>query len=534
MYFVLHVKKLKSFEVTSIGRHNERSENNKSVCHANEDIDPEKTKLNYNLVENILGTMLQRCNKRIEESGCKTRITKASVFVVEVVISASPEWFATADEKKRKLYFKKALKYFQEKYGKENIVSAVVHLDETTPHMHIDIVPLVKDRDKIKLSAKDLVGGKYGLQKWHTDFATYMHDQGFVELKRGENTGGVRHKTVEEYKAENAKKYKEQKRFKEELVEKLKPQGIIASLLKECRLSKEDAGHLIELLTSKDSYIAELEKENRILKSAAESLERKYHDENAKKCSLSTELLIKEREYKEKIDKLEREKKDSGDSYDKLNSEYQLVCEENKKYKKLCELADKTCGSIEKLQEVLDKEIQIKEAMYKNEDRNYLEEIERKIKAASDDALKAEERAKVAIEEADRAEQRRKTAIDEERRAIEAVKEFQNEVETEKRKLDELIENSKRAHGILNVAYENSYLKDPQKIVDAVVGKLEEGSRITLTRLTKENENLKTEILKLRKILKENGIDAYDNSSRDSRKNKSTSMNHKNDGYRHS
>ena len=91
------------------------------------------------------------------------------------------------------------------KFGEENILSAVVHLDERTPHMHVCFVPITKDG---KLSSKTLIGGPTGLVKLQDDFYSHMFNH-FPELKRGIPKRITHRKHLPTYLFKNADKLME-------------------------------------------------------------------------------------------------------------------------------------------------------------------------------------------------------------------------------------------------------------------------------------------------------------------------------------
>ena len=66
-------------------------------------------------------------------------------MVDEWIISSDREFFDTGHSERNEGYFQSALAYFQQKFGSENVMYASVHYDETTPHMHMGIVPMTKD-----------------------------------------------------------------------------------------------------------------------------------------------------------------------------------------------------------------------------------------------------------------------------------------------------------------------------------------------------------------------------------------------------
>ena len=119
--------------------------------------------------------------KQIAEAKCRTR--SDSVRVVEALITASPEFFEKKSPKQIKDFFDDALTFVQAHQAPETIISAVVHMDERTPHMHLSFVPLTKDK---RLSAKEIPGNKKKLTQWQDGFWKHMVKK-YPELERGES-----------------------------------------------------------------------------------------------------------------------------------------------------------------------------------------------------------------------------------------------------------------------------------------------------------------------------------------------------------
>lgn len=95
-------------------------------------------------------------------------------------MTVSPE-FAKAHDAEMPEYFNRAFEFLKERVGEENIISAVVHMDEKTPHMHLCFVPLTKDK---RLSAKEILGNKKNMIRWQDDFYACMSER-WPELERG-------------------------------------------------------------------------------------------------------------------------------------------------------------------------------------------------------------------------------------------------------------------------------------------------------------------------------------------------------------
>ena len=111
--------------------------------------------------------------ERTEKAGCRLR--KDSVMMIETLITASPELFREMSREEMMDFMKRAYTFVAERVGEDNIVSAVIHLDEKTPHMHLCFVPLTKDH---RLCAKEILGNRTHLSKyWQDGFFEYMHEQ---------------------------------------------------------------------------------------------------------------------------------------------------------------------------------------------------------------------------------------------------------------------------------------------------------------------------------------------------------------------
>lgn len=130
------------------------------------------------------------------EARAPEKIRKNAVHALEYFVGASPEKMAVMSRTQQDAYFRKALDWFEARHGKDNVLSAVIHRDETTPHMQILVIPLDA---RGRLNARELVGGKATLSKMQTDFA---HEVGIsFGLERGRERSQARHQTIKEYYA---------------------------------------------------------------------------------------------------------------------------------------------------------------------------------------------------------------------------------------------------------------------------------------------------------------------------------------------
>ena len=174
-YAIMRIEKLKLGAVTHICNHHERL---KERYKSNPDIDPDRTHLNYH-IHQPKDKYRPAVLARIAESGAKRR--KDSVVLQDCIATASPEWINELSYEKQQEFFNHAYQYFTDTFGEQNIISAVVHMDEKNPHMHLCFVPITEDN---RLSSKDLIGGPKGLVKHQDNFYAHMVEK-FPDLNRG-------------------------------------------------------------------------------------------------------------------------------------------------------------------------------------------------------------------------------------------------------------------------------------------------------------------------------------------------------------
>lgn len=174
---ILRFAKHKAGPAGALEAHHERT---KEKYASNPDIDMSKSKYNFHIVQPTQ-KYRKEINSRIKAAGCKTR--KDSTMFVDTIITASPEFFKGRDRKEIQTYFTEAVAFMEEKIGRGNIFSAVVHMDEKTPHLHLCFTPITEDG---RLSAKEILGNRAQLSKWQDEFHAHMKKQ-FPILKRGDS-----------------------------------------------------------------------------------------------------------------------------------------------------------------------------------------------------------------------------------------------------------------------------------------------------------------------------------------------------------
>ena len=173
-YAILRFAKHKGGASKALSAHHERT---KDSYASNPDIDLSRTAQNFHLVT-PRWSYEQEIKHRIQTAGCRVR--KDSVKFVDTLVTVSPE-FAKAHEAEMPEYFRRAFDFLKMRVGEDNIISAVVHMDEKTPHLHLCFVPLTKDN---RLSAKEILGNKKAMIQWQDDFYACMAER-WPELERG-------------------------------------------------------------------------------------------------------------------------------------------------------------------------------------------------------------------------------------------------------------------------------------------------------------------------------------------------------------
>lgn len=212
-YAIIRNTNYKMKNLSGIYRHNER----KNTNYSNKDIKKQNSKLNYSLkapystYEKVFKDMKTKYN-------LQGMIKKVSNVMCEFIITSDKEFFNSIGEKETKRYFETAYKFVANynNLGEDFIISAKVHLDESTPHLHIVFVPVVHKKDKEgkeinKIACSEYWKGKDSYRKLQDNFYKYMIKSGF-DLERG-NTINNEHIPTETLK--KVTNYEMQEMFKE-------------------------------------------------------------------------------------------------------------------------------------------------------------------------------------------------------------------------------------------------------------------------------------------------------------------------------
>ncbi len=202
-YAIIRNEKLTRVQAMGAYKHNERKTRN----HSNKNIDITKTELNYYLKKNEL-SYIKEFDKIKGKYDLKGQIRSNSNIMCEMVFTSDQKFFDKIGYEESKRYFEESYKFICEykNLGGQNIISAVVHMDEDTPHMHLLFIPVIHTTDKQgnkidKVCCRDFWKGKNSYRDLQNSYFKHISEKGF-KLERGElvEVTNREHYSVQEYK----------------------------------------------------------------------------------------------------------------------------------------------------------------------------------------------------------------------------------------------------------------------------------------------------------------------------------------------
>lgn len=196
MFCIMRTEKRKRTDITGI-----QKENNRTATGYNNSVNRERSELNVPLIQSNNWT--QDIKAEIDRAGAHTRLN--SVVALDTLYTASPQFFDDKTQEQTEHFFKECLQFHQERFG--HIISAVIHYDETTPHLHVVSVPLTQDG---RLSARDVIGNRAKMSRTQDMF--YEQVGKVYGLDRGERGDGQEkkeHTSAQEHKLREVKANKE-------------------------------------------------------------------------------------------------------------------------------------------------------------------------------------------------------------------------------------------------------------------------------------------------------------------------------------
>ena len=231
-YLVLHMDKFKKNAVRGIQSHNQRERES----HSNPDIDYDRSSQNYELHVPAHSNYGQVIQERIASLNLRKAVRKDAVHMCGIIISSDTEFFNNLPPEEQRRFFDRCAFYLTDFVGKENVISAMVHMDEKTPHMHFLHVPVTKDNH---LSANSIYT-RASLRHLQNHLPQYLQRQGFT-IERGV-----------EQKAGSAKKHLNTREYKQQ-------QEAVAALHREAQQISEDIDAMQEQLSGYEQQAQEAE-----------------------------------------------------------------------------------------------------------------------------------------------------------------------------------------------------------------------------------------------------------------------------------
>lgn len=267
---VARMEKMKSDNLVGCGNHNLRL----TKGHSNPDIDVELSYMNYDLI-GVTNSYKVDIEKYINENKSSSRaIRKDAVLINEWIITSDKPFFDKLSPEETKKYFETAVDYFADKFGRDNIRYAQVHLDERTPHMHMGIVPFTQDW---KLSAKT-VFGKETLKKIQDELPRYLQERGF-DIERGRENSKAKHLDTAEFK----ELQKDLEKITSEVENLDKEKSAVVAEASKVKQELNDLKEKLKVTKELSMGVSELEK----------------IEENSKKTMFSKDLVISKEQFEE-------------------------------------------------------------------------------------------------------------------------------------------------------------------------------------------------------------------------------------------
>lgn len=200
-YAIIRNANYKKENLAGLYKHNER----KNTNYSNKDIDRSRSIENFS-IKSCPTTYTKRLQQLISENDLKGRIIKTTNVMCEFIITSDKEFFDSLTKEEIKRFFKTSYDFVANynNLGEKYIVSAKIHMDESTPHMHITFVPVIHKKDKKsgnqieKIACSEYWKGKDSYRKLQDSYYEWIINAGF-NLDRG-RTSDIEHMSTERLK----------------------------------------------------------------------------------------------------------------------------------------------------------------------------------------------------------------------------------------------------------------------------------------------------------------------------------------------
>lgn len=241
MYCIMRMEKRKKGDIAGLQR-----EATRTALEYNNQVTPGMDIYNAELVHS--DDWLASVQHEINAAGAKTRSN--SVWALDTICTASPAFFKINDSQTIDQFFRDCLNYHKQRYG--HVISAIVHYDEETPHMHVLSVPLTRDG---RLSAREVVGGRAQMAHAQDSFSEAVGQQ--YELQRGVHMDGPEKRSHISAQQHRLQELQAQVTHEEHRLEQLQHRA--SQTLRQLRTQTEQVRHAQRDLQELEGYLTDAE-----------------------------------------------------------------------------------------------------------------------------------------------------------------------------------------------------------------------------------------------------------------------------------
>ena len=383
-YAIIRNQKYKRENLKAIYKHNERKNKN----YSNKNVDLKRSHLNYSIKSPETSTYEKEFERIREEYNLKGQIKTVSNIACEYIITSDKDFFDKIGQAETKRYFETAYKFVSQykDLGEKYIISAKVHMDEQSPHMHLIYLPVVHTKDKKgnaidKLACSEFWKAKDSYRQLQDAFYNYMVSNGF-NLQRGlpKEETNRQHYSIEEYK--KITNFEETKETLNNIKLELPDVPDIATIGRFTR--KRDEKILEEIIKPKDDVIQNLYQDNLALHMEL-SRQARVIEEAEEYQKERDKILADNENLNEKVQNLEFEYKKKSNTLDLRFNNRKRDLEEEFKNKSF-DLENKYKGKIRKLEKENSYLNKIIDKFYETIDK-FINWICRKFDIAEEDTL---------------------------------------------------------------------------------------------------------------------------------------------------
>ena len=246
-YLVLHMNKFKKEAIRGIQSHNRRDRES----HSNPDIDYDRSAANYELHEVASSNYAEAIQNRIDDLLLVKAVRKDAVRMCGLIVTSDKAFFDALTPEETRRFFEESKAFLTEFVGAENVVSAMVHMDEKTPHMHFLHVPVTPDG---RLNANKIYT-RQSLRKLQAGLPAHLQSRGFV-IERGVEAGLPAHLQSRGFVIErgveqtpgSAKRHLDTREFKQQ-------QEALEKLIQESEETSRNSRQLINALEQREEEL---------------------------------------------------------------------------------------------------------------------------------------------------------------------------------------------------------------------------------------------------------------------------------------